>query len=572
MFGSTNAFPFLDNLGSHLQNDLFAFLPEILICVGIIMMLLMRLFSSAKNFTHAAYVAIAFTTLALVVSVLQWMGVDYPGILGPDKFPTSTSDPGQPGNAFTGLLAFDYFTVFVRTFLLAFTILTIILTLITGIPDREDSADFHVLLLGASLGMCLMASTNHLLMLFISIEMASLPSYALAGFLKGRRKSSEAALKYVVYGGGAAGVMLYGISLIAGKFGTGYLPHIAVAFSAAIAQPGGDTALIFDPILILGVLFILIGLAFKLAAVPFHFWLPDVFEGASAEIGAFLSVASKAAALALLARLTLAFGVHPFEYYIGPALAISAMVTATFGNLAAYWQTNIKRLLAYSTIAQAGYMLMGLCVMNHYGTQAMLFFLIGYLFMNLGAFGIIAFIRNQIGSEELSDYRGLVRRCPVLVISLSICMLGLLGIPPLIGFAGKFQVFSTLYYTADEYALNNKPSMSTMLYVTLVFGLMNSVTSAVYYLKVLKIMILEQTLAEVEGREPEPIKTPIASRIFAVVMAACVFIAGVSWGPLVRQARKGVTHWAGDKDKITAIEARTPEKVAVVPNARQGEE
>src|SRR5262249_11845651 len=180
---------------------------------------------------------------------------------------------------------------------LGFAALLVWLSLLTGIPDREDSADFYCLLLGATLGMSLMASANHLLMVYIAVEMASLPSYALAGFLKGRRQSSEASLKYVVYGGGASGVMLYVISLIAGKFGTAYLPDLAAALPQAAAASR------IDLVLVLGLLFLLIGLGFKLAAVPFQFWCPDVFEGAAAEVAAFLSVASKGAALALLGRL-----------------------------------------------------------------------------------------------------------------------------------------------------------------------------------------------------------------------------------------------------------------------------
>src|SRR5439155_24133107 len=180
---------------------------------------------------------------------------------------------------FTGLLSYDTFTVFLRLFLLSFTALIIVLSLLTGIPDREDSADFHCLLLGATLGRMIMPSANHLLMVYIGVEMARLPSYALAGFLKGRRQSSEAALKYVVYGGGASGVMLYGISLLAGKFGTAYLPDLAACFGTAIKDPAG-----LDPILMLGTLFVLVGFAFKVSAVPFHFWCPDVFEGAAAEV------------------------------------------------------------------------------------------------------------------------------------------------------------------------------------------------------------------------------------------------------------------------------------------------
>src|SRR5439155_8862090 len=278
------------------------------------------------------------------------------------------------------------------------------------------SADFYVLLLGATLGMSLMASSNHLMVVFIGSEMASLPSYAMAGFLKGRRQSSEAALKYVVYGGGAAGVMLYGISLIAGRYGTAYLPDIAEQLRQSP----------IDYVIILGGLFVLIGIAFKLAAVPFHFWCPDVFEGAAAEVAGFLSVASKGAALALLGRIVLVLAGPPTQEtflpvarYLIPTLAFFAALTATFGNLAAYTQNNLKRLLAYSTIAHAGYMMMGLTTLTTQGAGAVLFYLIAYLFMILGAFAIVAYLRNLTGSEDLKDFRGLVWRNWVLVLTLA---------------------------------------------------------------------------------------------------------------------------------------------------------
>jgi NADH-quinone oxidoreductase subunit N len=415
------------------------FLPELLVCAAIVLLLLLRVFRLAGR-THLGPFTLILTLGILAVAVCQWGGYG---------FEAPESDGRNTDVMFGGLLVYDHLTIFMRCFLLGFAVLLIWLTLLTGIPDREDSADFYVLLLGATLGMSLMASANHLLMVFIGVEMASLPSYALAGFLKGRRQSSEAALKYVVYGGGAAGVMLYGISLLAGKFGTGYLPDLASGYVHAIGT--------FDPVLILGTLFLLIGVGFKLAAVPFHFWCPDVFEGASAEVAGFLSVASKGAALALLIRLVLTFtGVDPQERFVDgnwmgvlryliPALAVVAGVTATFGNLAAFFQNNLKRLLAYSTIAHAGYMMMGVCALTTprlylpgdravIGAGAVLFYLIAYLFMNLGAFAVVAFLRNETGTEDLDRMRGLVRRSPWMVVTLSLFLLSLLGIPPLIGF------------------------------------------------------------------------------------------------------------------------------------------
>src|SRR5262249_40116586 len=235
----------LDNLQLALLRDSLAFLPELILCAAIVVMLLLRLFSGLNRW-HLGSVALGFTGLALAASVAQWVG-DW-GLATPAQFYVES---GGSADLFSGMLVYDNFTVFLRLFLLSFTLLIIWLSLLTGIPDREDSADFYTLLLGATVGMSIMASTNPLLMMFIGVEVASPPSYALAGYLKGRRQSSEAALKYVVYGGGAAGVMLYGISLLAGKFGTAYLPELASAYAASVAQTG----VAFDPVLLLGTLF-----------------------------------------------------------------------------------------------------------------------------------------------------------------------------------------------------------------------------------------------------------------------------------------------------------------------------
>jgi NADH-quinone oxidoreductase subunit N len=516
----------LAELQLSLAYDLLAFLPELVLCGTIVLLLLLRLFGIFDRW-QLGWVAMAGSLFALFASLQQ--------ALEP-LFSLYVSPGFRVDNLFTGLLVFDSLTLYLRLFLYSFAALLIWLCLLTGIPDREDSADFFCLLLGATLGMALMASANHLLMVFIAVEMASLPSYALAGFLKGRRASSEAALKYVVYGGGAAGVMLYGISLIAGKFGTGYLPEVAAGYLNAPA---------FDPLLLLGTLFILIGIAFKLAAVPFHFWCPDVFEGASAEVAGFLSVASKGAALALLARLTMVLaglsiggaGLVTWQkvaVYLVPALAFFAALTATFGNLAAYFQNNLKRLLAYSTIAHAGYMMMALAALNRDGTAAMLFYLVAYLFMNLGAFAVVAFLRNLTGSEDLSSFRGLVHRAPLLVITLGVFLLSLLGIPPLAGFAAKFQVFSVLYRAGQDYGTAGFQGLSLTMYALLVIGGLNTVLSVFYYVRVLRVMILDRPLEEVEGRPSAPLPLRANAAAYAVFLSAMIFVLGILWDPLAR--------------------------------------
>jgi NADH-quinone oxidoreductase subunit N len=539
--------------------DCLAFLPELLLCGAVVLLLALRLLAAFDR-THLGLIALVLTLGALVVSVAQWLDVQ--GLIArwlqlrENLWRLSESSPAE--SLFTGLLVYDRFTIFLRCFLYAFTALIILLTLLTRIPDREDSADFYCLLLGAAVGMALMASANHLLMIFLGVEMASLPSYALAGFLKGRRQSSEAALKYVVYGGGAAGVMLYGISLLAGKFGTGYLPDVAAALAASL-RPEGATGLMLDPVVLLGVLFVLVGVAFKLAAVPFHFWCPDVFEGASAEVAGFLSVASKGAALALLARVTLVLGgLDPLVdagsklsglpwrdvvRYLVPALAFFAALTATFGNLAAYLQTNLKRLLAYSTIAHAGYMMMGLATLTRAGLEAVLFYLIAYLFMNLGAFAVVAFLRNTTGEEDLGDFRGLVRRSPVMVVTLGFFLLSLLGIPPLAGFAAKFQVFSVLYAEGQAYYAAGEGGLGATMYGLLVIGGLNTVVSAVYYVKVLKVMVLDQRAEDLEGTAVRPLPEPVPAVAYAGLMALAVLALGVLWGPLDRYSRQGVARF-----------------------------
>jgi NADH-quinone oxidoreductase subunit N len=308
-------------------------------------------------------------------------------------------------------------------------------------------------------------------------------------------------------------------------------------------------------------LFLLIGIAFKLAAVPFHFWCPDVFEGASAEVAGFLSVASKGAALALLARVVLLFGgldggldalvldpsahIAPPDWlkvarYLVPALAFLAALTATFGNLAAYMQTNLKRLLAYSTIAHAGYMMMGLSTLSQEGAAAVLFYLIAYLFMNLGAFACVAFLRNQIGSEDLADCRGLSRRAPVLVFALAMFLLSLLGMPPLAGFAAKLKIFAAIYHGGEYYAAQGEMGLGVTLYALLAIGGLNTVLSAVYYIKVLKVMCIDTSLDEVEGRSPPPLQVPAASLAYAAVLALTLFLLLLFWNPLLKVSLAGV--------------------------------
>jgi NADH-quinone oxidoreductase subunit N len=451
--------------------------------------------------------------------------------------------PGLRQELFGGLAVFDSLTASIRLLLAGFLVLYLLFTRISGIPDREDAADFSVLVLGATLGMCLMASANHLLMVFMAVEMASVPSYALAGFLKGRKASSEAALKYAVYGAGAAGIMLYGISLLGGLTGSFHLPTMAVEIGEMVAA--GDKGQVL--VLALGGLMLAVGLAFKLSAVPFHFWCPDVFEGSAAEVGAFLSVASKAAAVALTLRVAFGLGTLPagvadaaaavglvdVRHFMVYLVGAMAAVTCTLGNLAAYGQTNMKRLLAYSTVAHAGYLMMGaaaaiaLAGVQPAGARqavaALVFYLGTYLFMNLAAFAIVAVLRNRLRSEEIAAYAGLVRTSPGMVVATGVVLVSLIGLPPLAGFVAKFLVFSSLVQAISS------TSERPLMLVLLAIGGLNTAISLFYYLRVLKVMTFDPPA---ENRYIEPPSAISLAGWYITAVAVPVVVFGILWSGL----------------------------------------
>ena len=510
------------------------FAPELTLCVTIVVLLLVRLF----NFDRVLPVA-----RPVILSLLG--GIIALGFSVKECYDLSTgTDAAQP--LFTGLILYDQFTVFLRLFLTTFLILVTALTGLAGIPDNEDGPDFYTLLFGATIGMLLMAETNNLLILFLGVEMASVPSYAMVGFLKGRKLSSEASLKFVVYGAGAAGVMLYGVSLIAGLLGTANFGEMAVRLNHVVEVAGptgmGDATI---RTILFGALMVFVGLAFKLSIVPFHFWCPDAFEGAAAEVAGFLSVASKAAAFALLVRFCRTIvGDHVgalahLNYALGIGLALIAALTATFGNLAAYAQTNIKRLLAYSTIAHAGYMLMAvgamMVILNgpHVpnvkinvdaprAVEGLLYYLSVYLFMNLGAFAVVALIRNEIHSEEIDDYNGLAEQAPRYCLCMAVCLVSLIGIPPFGGFFAKWVVFSSLLQAGY---------VSRIMWVVLAIGGLNTVFSLFYYVRVLKAMYIAP---RPEGAPPAADSMPAGA--YVVLIALPVLLMGIGVTPVLQLA------------------------------------
>lgn len=545
--------------------SLAAFRPELVICATIVLLLVARMFFSARSSSPFYVTAIGIVTALWFAAPWHYLTTAGQTALGP---------------IFTGLLVFDTFSVYMRGLLLLFVLLFVAFTQTAGTPERENATEFFVLILGATLGMCLMVSANHMLMVFLGVEMASVPSYALAGFLRHRRVSSEAALKFAVFGGATAGVMLYGISLLVGVLGSAQIPVMSAQLADMLSSglgPGRAT------VLALGGLMVMVGLAFKLSAVPFQFWAPDVFEGAPAEVGAFLSIASKAAALALLVRLGLGFGfvepsletqvaaratqsalvpaagqtpnaqiekavaknvqanspshlpkgegtslraaLQPARTYMAELIGLLAAVTCTFGNLAAYGQTNMKRLLGYSTIAHAGYMMMpvaaavamtGSDAAGAREAVASLAFYVGiYLFMNLGAFAGVAYLRNALGSEQIEDYAGLVRRSPGLAVCLAIVLFSLVGLPPLAGFSAKFAIFYSV--------------AKAQFWALLVIGLVNSLVSLFYYVRVVRVMILT---AEPDGGRTATIPLSTIPGAYSLLLALPLLVLGVFWNGL----------------------------------------
>ena len=545
----------ITDLPAQIGSDVTAFLSELVLCGTVVALLLGRLLGIDRKMP-GHWIAMAVTLIAFGIA----FGNVYAN--GPDAYQV-----GEDAQLFSGLLVNDGLTVFFRLFLLVFLVLVIALTVLSGIPDNEAGPDFYTLLIGATIGMMLMASANHLLMLFLAVEMASVPSYVMVGFLKGKRLSSEAALKYVVYGAGAAGVMLYGTSLVAGMLGPGQLHLVAEKLGELLSsssEGGVGTAMSTAAVrtIVLGVMMILVGLAFKLSLVPFHFWCPDAFEGAPAEVGGFLSVASKAAAFALLIRVVhqlTGFGDLAVPLAIG--LGVIAVVSSTFGNLAAYFQTNVKRMLAYSTIAHAGYMLTGVVAMLvalEDGNQMLatdcvegvLFYLSVYLFMNLGAFAIVALIRNRTYSEEIADYRGLKSECPWLCVMMAVCLFSLVGLPPLGGFVAKFFVLAPVWEAA---------SIHWSMGVLVGFALLNTVFSLFYYLKVPVAMFIAD-----RPEDARPARTGSTEAVFVLLLTAPILLLGMS--PLISKlslAAERVAHdtiTVPDADQARARTSTSPEE------------
>ena len=408
-----------------------------------------------------------------------------------------------PAGLFFGLITCDAFSLVFRW--LALGTLAVAALLIGASRELEESlrGESLGLLLAVGVGLMLMAEATHLLMAYVSMELVSLSSYILVGFLHERR-SAEASLKYLLFGALSSGIMLFGMSLLFGLTGMLGFADLARA-TAGFTGPSATLLLVASA-------FLLAGLAFKVSMVPFHMWTPDAYEGAPVAVTAFLSVGPKAAGLALLIRVMAALG--PAWPALEPLIIGLAIATMTLGNLAALVQTNVKRLLAYSTIGQVGYLLIGFAAHNALGLDGLLVYLVAYLFMNLGAFACVVAVVNDTGSESLDAFRGLSQRAPAVALLCTLCLLSLAGMPPLLGFFGKFLLFGSAI-------ASRHPALA-------VAAALNSAAALYYYVNLIRLMYL------VEPVRREPLRPALGVRVALAVCAAVTLWLGLFPSPLLR--------------------------------------
>ncbi len=389
------------------------------------------------------------------------------------------------------LVTIDRFGIFFKLFTCAALAVVIFFVMQDRRERKSHIGEYYFLLLGAAIGIFFMVGTNNLLLLVLGLELLSLASYSLAGFHKAERRSAEAAMKYVIFGGLSAGVMVYGISLLYGLTGT-----LDLRVMAGVAQGEGVTRSLAQAItespgaVAIAMVMILGGFSYKMSVAPFHFWAPDVYEGAPTPVTTFLAVGSKAAGFgALLRFLAVLFqdggaaeAVRAYGLQVGSLLALLAAVTMTIGNLAAMRQESVKRMLAYSSVAHAGYLLVGVAAMTSEGFEAAMFYLVAYYLMNLGAFGVLLYFSGETGEETFDSLDGLGYKAPLISVAMVVFLISLTGLPPMIGFLGKWKLIQAAM----------DPALDGRLLWLVICLVLNSVVSLYYYLRVAKHLFLKQ--------------------------------------------------------------------------------
>jgi NAD(P)H-quinone oxidoreductase subunit 2 len=490
------------NLAAQLNAGII--LPEGIVIITLILVLVIDLIAGRSAANGLPYVAIGGLLTALVVLYYEW----------------DVADP----IAFLGSFNGDALSVAFRGIIALSSVVTILMSIRYVQQSGTSLAEFIAILLTATLGGMFLSGANELVTIFISLETLSISSYLMTGYMKRDPRSNEAALKYLLIGASSSAVFLYGVSLLYGLSG-GETQLNSIAEGMTAVQSGESLGIL------IALVFAIAGIAFKISAVPFHQWTPDVYEGSPTPVVAFLSVGSKAAGFALAIRLmTTAFPLVTEQWhFVFTALTVLSLV---LGNVVALTQTSMKRLLAYSSIAQAGFVMIGLIAGTDAGYASMVFYLLVYLFMNLGGFTCVILFTLRTGTDQISEYAGLYQKDPLLTLCLSICLLSLGGIPPLAGFFGKIYLFWAGWQAG--------------LYGLVLLGLIATVVSIYYYIRVVKMMVVKepQEMSDSIKNYPEirwnlPGMRPL--QVGLVLSLIATTLAGILSNPLFTLANSSVT-------------------------------
>ncbi len=467
----------------NLQLNAGAIAPELAVLLSLVACLLVDLAGERAASRWVPPFCYLGLGSALVLLALQWNG------------------PLEP--SFLGAFLADNLAIAFRSVVAASTLVTLLLSWRYVERSGTPLGEYAAILLAATLGAMFLCGATDLVSIFVSLETLSVASYLLSGYMKRDARSSEAALKYLLVGSAAAAVFLYGASLLYGLSGGTDLATIALALRTAAS-----------PITALSLVFVLATVAFKIAAVPFHQWTPDVYEGSPTPVVAFLSVGSKAAGFALALRILVGC-FESFDSQWKFLFTVLALLSMVLGNVVALAQTSMKRMLAYSSIGQAGFVMIGMVCGTEDGFAAMVLYMAAYLFMNLGAFACIILFSLRTGSDRISDYAGLYQKDPLITLGLSLCLLSLGGIPPMLGFFGKIYLFFAGW--ADHQ------------YLLVVVGLVTSVVSIYYYISVIKMMVVKepQEASDVVKAYPEVSWELAGMKPLRVGLVGCVVVTAV---------------------------------------------
>lgn len=498
--------------------DLYLLAPELSLTVLALVVMMVDLFIKRRFVT---------ITVALV------------GLIVPAAFAITqalTLDFSVAHHAFFNMLVVDQYAIFFQILFLIIAAVMILASYSYVGKYVKADGEFYTLMLFSVTGMMLLASTGELISLYISLELTSFPLYVMAGLIRANERSAEAAVKYVLLGAMSSAILLYGFALLYGLTGTTDLMGIATLIKNGLHTGNVIVSLQSNLMELVAGILILAGFGFKISAVPFHMWAPDIYEGAPTPATAFFSVGSKSAGFAALIRIFIDGGLGPANTVsLVVAFSIVAIMTMTLGNFVAAVQTNVKRMMAYSSIAQAGYILVGvtasLASNKSDGNSAVLFFIFVYVLTNLGAFSGIIALANATGGERIEDFRGLARRAPLLSLGTALCLLSLGGIPPMAGFVSKVFIFTAAWGQGQALISGGQAVAGQFLNILVVVALINSIISLVYYGRIVKAMYFDAPLKEDHLSTPLGLSSSIAlttAALIVITFAAQLVLAATS--------------------------------------------